>query len=616
MSIKTRKFLRCSSALLSTFLLSVIFLWPLRTISPIADDLHLIAQGSGIMRQNGLWHVMDIWSDFSLTSAHLTPLGGIWTAFYVWITNQLALRTPLTLVSAWGILRVLSIAFAIQSVLHLGRTITRRMALPETFNLILFLVLLATIQVHGYWSNDPVVSFPVASWAFCIIGFYFLSFLIRSTNSEIWSEKYYIYGTLILAVLGILTYELFLAFLVAGFFLIIWKVLHARTYRSLDFSILVGAIIIPALLLVVGQLLRLSSGSSYSGTEISIQVNSLPKIFFIAAVSSLPFANYNLTQQLLSNGAIVSTHFWFSLMILVLLTGAIIKRTRYSVIPSSRGFTLSLILALVSLWLTATAVITVTPKYQAELNGILGKVYINYAPSWLAISILISIGIVLIVNRQSVLITFTVLLLLPTLGGWQLANNLRQVSTLATDTEWSRPLFTLLESSIQQNPQRCLEIDVLFGMPLPEYYQTEIYSGLQDSYGGTYGVPYCDFENLGERSPISVRNVAGLFRVEFQADGKVFFWSNSEFAAVDVVYRGTKKFNGQLVLQIDPTPCLSTHGLEIAIGGQSPIKAEISKEPILASQSVTLSPGEVTKVEIKQSGTPCTIPTEDRKSVV
>jgi len=100
--MKLNRRFRAVFTVVVSFLISVIFLWPLRLIMPIADDLHLITQGSGIMRRYGFVHVLNLWTDFSLSSAHLTPIGGVWSTIYVWITNQLALRTPLTLASASG----------------------------------------------------------------------------------------------------------------------------------------------------------------------------------------------------------------------------------------------------------------------------------------------------------------------------------------------------------------------------------------------------------------------------------------------------------------------------------------------------------------------------------
>jgi len=599
-------------SVVSTFLASIIFLWPLRLIMPIADDLHLISQGSGIMRQKGFLHVLDLWTDFSLSSAHLTPIGGLWTAIYIWITNQLALRTPLTLSSAWGIMRVLSIAIAIQGALHFGRSIARWLKLPDSFNFILLLVLLATFQVHGYWSNDPVISFPVASWAFCTIGFFFLSFMLRSTNTDLWPKKHYAYGAIALSFLGLLTYELFGAFLIAGFFLVAWKSVFQRQWRSREFSLVLIATVIPALLLLLGQVVRLSTGSNYSGTEISLQSNSVLKIFLMAVISTFPMMNLHLTHLLLSQRRFIPSQLWTSVAVLVLLTAGAIRFKKPIPNDKSHINVSSLLVAMFSLSAVATAVITATPKYQSELNGVLGKVYINYAPAWIAASLIIAVILGLALNLKKRFIATFAILLLPVIGGWQIAANLKQVSALTTDSMWSKQLFALLESPIPQNFERCSEIDLLFSMPLPEYYQNEIYSGLQESYSGTYGVPYCDFENLGVRSAISVRNVTGFGRIEFLASGQGSFWSNSKLAAVDVTYRGTKRFVGLLEVRLEPTPCLTKYMISVKIGDNLPQSVVLTNQAITVSRQVSLAQNQVIKIEMKQRGDFCTIPTDPR----
>ena len=596
----------------SSFMMSVVFLWPLRLIVPIADDLHLITQGSGIMRRYGFMHVLDLWTDFSLSSAHLTPIGGVCSAIYVWITNQLALRTPLTLASAWGVMRVLTIAIAIQGALHFGRSIARWLKLSGSFNFIFLLVLLATIQVHGYWSNDPVISFPVASWAFCTIGFYFLSFLLRATHSEIWPKKSSAYIAIALAFLGILTYELFIAFLVAGFLLVGWRSIFQRGWKHRDFYLLLAATVLPTLLLLLGQVARLSSGSNYVGTEISVQSASILKIFFAAVISTLPLTNLQLTHLLVPQGKIVATQFWTSFVVLIMLTAWSVRSKKLNNYRTSRIDITSVLAAMFALSVVATAVIIVTPKYQSELNGILGKVYINYAPAWIATSLIISLFLGLMLNLNRRLFAIVGLLLIPIAGAWQMTANLRQVAALTQDSSWSKQMLTLLEAPIPENFQRCSEFDRLFSLPLPEYYQSAIYEGLQESYNGTYGVPYCDYENLGTRSAVSVRNVTGIGPVEFLAGGEGVFWSNSEQVAVDVTYRGTQRFIGLLEVRLEPTPCLIEYKVIVKIGDHLPQSLVLTNQAVTASRLVALNPNQVIKVNIQQSGEFCKIPTDPR----
>ena len=596
----------------SSFMMSVVFLWPLRLIVPIADDLHLITQGSGIMRRYGFMHVLDLWTDFSLSSAHLTPIGGVCSAIYVWITNQLALRTPLTLASAWGVMRVLTIAIAIQGALHFGRSTARWLKLSGSFNFIFLLVLLATIQVHGYWSNDPVISFPVASWAFCTIGFYFLSFLLRATHSEIWPKKSSAYIAIALAFLGILTYELFIAFLVAGFLLVGWRSIFQRGWKHRDFYLLLAATVLPTLLLLLGQVARLSSGSNYVGTEISVQSASILKIFVAAVISTLPLTNLQLTHLLVPQGKIVATQFWTSFVALIMLTAWSVRSKKLNNYRTSRIDITSVLAAMFALSVVATAVIIVTPKYQSELNGILGKVYINYAPAWIATSLIISLFLGLMLNLNRRLFAIVGLLLIPIAGAWQMTANLRQVAALTQDSSWSKQMLTLLEAPIPENFQRCSEFDRLFSLPLPEYYQSAIYEGLQESYNGTYGVPYCDYENLGTRSAVSVRNVTGIGPVEFLAGGEGVFWSNSDQVAVDITYRGTQRFIGLLEVRLEPTPCLIEYKVIVKIGDHLPQSLVLTNQAVTASRLVALNPNQVIKVNIQQSGEFCKIPTDPR----
>ena len=610
--MNTKNLYRSLTGFLLSFVLSIVYLWPLRLVSPIADDLHLLAQGSGLLRRRGLLHVIDIWSDFSITSAHLTPLGGIWTAFHVWVSNQLALKTPMHLDSAWGLLRVIWIALAIQSALHLGRTLTKFLSLPSTFNYIALPILLGTIQVHGYWSNDPIVAFPVASWAICVIGFLYLSLLLRSINREIWPQKYYSFMAVTTAFVGVLTYELFLAFLIAGFCLFLIPFLSLKQWTTRLFTIMLSAVILPSFVLVLTQLIRMSKGSVYSGTEIAIGASSLPKIAFFALLSCLPFANFQLTEQLLQHGRIVASQRLWSGTALGLLAAFLIHqlKEKSQIVKKFHIFAISV--ALFSIWFVSTCLIIITPKYQAELNGVLGKVYVNYAPSWIALSLLISLFVSFFITKIPIAFSRLTIIVLLILGISQLSINLKQVYVLQRDSSWSKPLVTLLESPLSENVARCSQIDVLFGLPWPEYYQNEIYEGIENSYQGTYGVPYCDFDKLEGRSALTMRVLSGLYPIEFLPAGRNVFWSNLNTVRFDVFYRGSSKFDGKLEIKISPPPCPISRKVEVSIDGQDAKTFTLDSEVISVFFPVALIPNQRIEVSIQQSGTVCTVSSDPR----
>jgi len=542
----------------------------------------------------------------------LTPLGGIWTAIHVWVSNQLALRTAMHLDSAWGLLRIIWIALAIQSALHLARTLTKVLSLPSTFSYIALPILLGSIQVHGYWSNDPVIAFPVASWAICVIGFLYLSLLLRSLNREIWPSKYYPFIATTVAFIGVLTYELFLAFLIAGFCLFLIPFLLSRQWTIRLFSIGLSAVILPSFVLVLAQLMRMSKGSVYSGTEIAISMSSLPKIAFFALLSCLPFANLQLTEQLLQHGRIVASQRFLSSAILGLLATSLILQLKKMDQIVKRFHIFAISVSLLSIWFVSTCLIIITPKYQAELNGVLGKVYVNYAPSWIALSLLISLFVSIFITKSSLFFSRLTILVLLVLGILQFSTNLKQVYVLQRDSSWSKPLLALLESPISENVSRCNQIDVLFGLPWPEYYQNEIYEGIENSYQGTYGVPYCDFDKLEGRSALTMRVLSGLYPIEFLPAGRNVFWSNLNTVRFDVFYRGSSNFDGKVEIKISPPPCPISRKVEVSIDGQDAKTFTLDSESISVFFPVALIPNQRIEVSIQQSGTVCTISSDPR----
>jgi hypothetical protein len=183
---------------------------------------------------------------------------------------------------------------------------------------------------------------------------------------------------------------------------------------------------------------------------------------------------------------------------------------------------------------------------------------------------------------------------------------------LQRDSSWSKPLLSLLESSISENVARCNQVDVLFGLPWPEYYQNEIYEGIQDSYQGTYGVPYCDFDLLEGRSALTMRVLSGLYPIEFLPAGRNVFWSNLNTVRFDVFYRGSSNFDGKVEIKISPPPCPISRKVEVSIDGQDAKTLTLGSESISVFFPVALIPNQRIEVSIQQSGTVCTISSDPR----
>jgi hypothetical protein len=594
------------------FATAFVALLPLRHVNPIADDLHLLAQGSGMMRTRGFLWVIGQWADFDLSSAHWTPLGGIWTAVYVWVVNQLALRTPMDISTAWGVGRIAWPALAIVSVFHFVRVAVPRLAVPWTTPWLSLLVLLATVQVHAYWSNDPVISFPVASWAFCVIGFLYLASLLKLGSGSKHSMSQVIVPVL-LSLLGILTYELFLSFLIAGLLMLVGLKFSHRIEPRVVARPLILAVGVPLSILVIGQFVRMSQESTYSGTEIALGSGSLPKIALVALLGSLPLTNLPKTSELLPGVDVVANYALLTMSVLVGIAYGIMSKYRNRDEGDFRfSSLLSVIVGLVSLWLTSTAVIVATPKYQSELAGEIGKVYVNYAPGWLAIGVCISLLAAWLMTRKARWLGPVFIGAILLIGAVQSSTNSRQLSILARDSSWSDRLLSLLESPLRDGSARCEQVDLLFALPFPEYYQLEILDGMHLAYSGTYGVPYCDFDSTERGNSGVTRTLGGTFPIEFLPDGRDIFWMSAPSAQLQIYHRGKDKFSGKVTLNLSLPACGEKSVMDISLGDDhKTVQINPGQSQSLSFQ-VHAEPMQSFLLELKSNTTGCTTSSDPR----
>lgn len=600
---------------------SLLSLWPLTRVNPIADDLHLVTQGSGLLRQQGLARVVGQWSEFDFSSSHLTPFGGVFTALHVWVANQLALRTPLTLVESWGVLRVLWISLVIVAAAWTGGRLLRMVGLQTTGPWAVALSLIASLQVHAYWSNDPVISFPVASWAFCVVGLLYLGFTVNHLESQANRRTWWGIGAVILSFVGVLTYELFISFIAASVALHAGLLLlRAEKMRNLMFSFFFGAFF-PGSILVVTQVIRLAGGSSYSGTEIAAGTDNLGWITVVAFLSSLPLAAMNLTLTVLPSHAVGLSTFLFPVIGLAILAVISLRREieDSDLLKSERRSIFPLVIALMTLWLTSTLVIVATPKYQSELAGVFGRVYVNYAPGWIAVGLLLTIAIGLVARRFGRVGLQISIVLLVAMGTTQAWANGTHIDVLTRDSSWSTPLLRNLESSPDQNEKRCRDTDFLFSLPLPEYYQVEILDGLQKSYSGTWGLPYCDFGEAGSSIRPLMRGLLGTFPVEHLPDGRRIVWTNSSDVHLQFINPTDVTVSGEMALVLHIPACVSERTIEVSGDGirlssaNSRFVMNATTPNTRLALPVTLAPTESVTIEFFQSGNGCQVGSDPRE---
>lgn len=591
-------------------------LWPLTTVNPIADDLHLLAQGSGLMRQEGFASVLRTWSTFDLNSAHLTPLGGVFTTFHVWVINQISMRTPLTIEDAWGLARMFWVIAAVVAACWFVRTVLRDFV-PWSWSWHgTSFVLLTIIQVHGYWSNDPVVAFPIASWAFCIIGFVYLGLTWR----HIWSASKPSVASWILltgvSLTGVLTYELFLAFLVSSSLMYTAAFVAGNRSNSKVKLPFVLFSLLPGVLLVLSQLIRLSQGSSYSGTTISLGGASVVSVFLMALLSALPGASIRIAIETLPR---FTPSRVFLLMVvaslIVLLTIAVqgFKNSKSAAVERGPLRVSHLLIAMIGLWFSATGIISLTPKYQQEMNGVLGKVYVNYAPSWLAVGVGMSVVLAYLLSRKLLRMASLLLSALFVFGIVHTWLNLSQIDVLARDSSWSTNMLRSLESRPEDNENRCRQAEVLFALPWPEYYQNEILDGLQKTYSGSYGIPYCRFTADDGRVRILTRPLGGTYPIEFLPDGRRIVWGRERVVDLQLINSSEDSMHGFVELKASLPPCSSAMGLIVDVNDRQSKYDLTTVSPTIALRfGADIPPGQSIRVTITQIGSGCNVVNDPR----
>ena len=482
------------------------------------------------------------------------------------------------------------------------------------------LIFVGTLQVHGYWSNDPVTAFPVASWAFCVIGLVYLGFTLEVLTTTNPHRRIWLWITALAAFIGVLTYELFIAFIAASAVL---QLLHLRQ-RSDEWwrriAIFLVTVLIPGTYLVLVQVARLSRGSSYTGTEIAVNSGQLPAIALMALLSSLPLSTIKLTLQFFhGNMASIST---IAPMIggLCLLAGLGWRSNSVNEHSGTRryGEVVAVAASLLTVWVVSTLVIVATPKYQSELAGVLGKVYVNYSSSWIALALVWTLAVAVLTDRFGGKTLHLSILLFLTLGaihGWA---NGAQLDVLTRDSSWSSPLLRNLESAPEEEAGRCREVDRLFSMPLPEYYQLEILEGFQMSYSGTWGIPYCDFSAGSQTARPLIRPLVGSYPIEYLPDKRRIMWTDGPEVQLQILNPTRDKMTGQLTIGLAVPACTSIR--EVNLSDTTLNAGVTTKKVILTTSSpsaklvlpLSIEPGASTYFGFTQSGPGCKVGPDPR----
>jgi len=475
---------------------SFIVLCPILITPVIADDY--INPFSQVSKSgNGLLVALAdcISTVFSGASFRLVgvPLGGLFN----WLTLQMSGSLQVDFWITYAITKFLVLLFVCFSaskllnefLLSTGRSMSR---FPL---LVLFSsVFLTSLQLHGYWSNDPVSSYPLSGYFSVALTFMFLtySFEFLRTNNRVTQLKSLFFGLIAVA-----NYELSLGAVIGmGMFVLVYSWSTKRTMswsRSITqlLKLQISQIII-GLYVVAGRFITGRNASTYAGTTLRLDSNFVPTLTK-ALISSFPGSSWILSRDFLGGSVAMSIRATVIAFTIIFAVFVYAKRAQFHhPVKPTNGLVISGVLfTIVFYWFLGTALQSMTIKVQDETPRI-GYVYTHYAIGSSVIALVVAIVILSInwnhawPNVQLFLAIFVSFFLLVQLTiNWRLSGQLR--ASFVPNAQLTK-VFT------HQHPEneRCDALRNWTAGNWPEYYENEMVAGLQTSYFHFHGVSFCN----------------------------------------------------------------------------------------------------------------------------
>ena len=476
---------------------SYVVLYPILVSPVVADDYinpFVQADEGGTSLLDGLRFA---WTG-SQEGASFRPFGGLVGSLVGWSTLWLSATfdVGLTPLYFWlkyvlMLLCAMSIAWCwTQISLVVGRAISWFEAL-----VFISIALFTTLQIHAYWSNDPVANYPLVGFGATTLGFVFLGLVVRFIRLKtIWSAS----AAAFAALAAVSYYELNVSAVVASSLVLGLFALRQWNDRGSRWTAIVGSlsiIVVPAVFVLAGRTVTGDQAESYGGTTVRLGGTAL-RTFGLGLASSLPGAAWRLSIETL--GGMVGI-VWFAIGVTVLITWiaagrtALVRRGQDRSVPatSDRWLQGVIISMLVIYWFTAVAIQAITVKVQDETIR-LGYVYTSYCVG----AAVVAFG--LAAAARSVFANRRLHLYLPVVGALavsfvlvQQTVNWRLSEQLNASFVPNRQLLAAFDDSAPP-PERCQALLAWTSGGWPDYYEVGMIDGLDVAYRYYFGEPFCD----------------------------------------------------------------------------------------------------------------------------
>lgn len=550
---------------------------PLMHVPIMQDDFPDLVYGMSVFETKG---PLILWSDMiqnSISTSYVTPVAGT-TGFLQFSTVwALASWLNLSFAESWATLRIVWILVALLAsswALSTWLPSTRiRMPSKQTRLLALFSIqagiAVATLQVHAPWSNDPVVSYPVAGWASTALGFCYLGSLGKALLA-VRRQRLWIMVTGVLGMALALSYTMMVSAIIAG--LVLATLCTAKTSpMSRHKTAIFTATSLPLLAYAIIQLVRLLGPMTYDGTEpgsIGLALQSLPP--FIGG--SIPLTSLSLASQHQDAVAPVS---WIaapviSSLVLICFGMILVRRSPQSSLSTTRSpgqLPLWIFVAgLSTFWFSSSALTALSSRYQVELNAEIGRVHMFYAAGALCVTAILAI-LILAIPRGDFKMTLGILLVLITASSViQGAANAHVISALKASFTVNNTVLDTLDSTDVLMKDRCHVLWRFANSGLPDYYWQQVLTGSRKYFLHKFGVPICSEPVVSSGSTVMLTPIIGTYGFEMGEHDQGFFWLTGGKSSFQVKKALAASLESKSILMISAPPCMKDQLVTLSTG--------------------------------------------------
>lgn len=488
--------------------MSYLLLYPILSTPVIADDFISPFYQSTFYKANDQSAFLEAISYGWRSGTELSNfrvIGNLIGSLWLWLWLTMSTKLNVSMHSIYTLTKFIIYVVAAISIATFWWTASRHYGRGIRYwdGLVLSSVaLFGTIQNHGLWSNDPVMSYPLAGYGSTAISFGVLTAAVLAVHHQ---RLRFCLLAASASTISILYYELSLgAVFGAGIILGAGCWVHRSDRRLLINNVIRTAMAlgIPALVLIYGRQVALNNRVAYSGTQIGL--SGTPKVFVLDIVNSIPGSAWSRTLEHLGG---LSVFIGCSLGTVVVLACLLLwwRRTSSSLqlnpcrdAPGVAAMRVAIVASVGVCALGAIGLQAMTLKVQVETPG-LGYVYTHYAISSGAVALGLAILAHSLLARRRVasnkvsaiavgkvlgILAGLILIYAQSTINWQLLERLNAVFTP------HRQLLSSFDKDVDERV-RCQALSTWTGGGWPDYYEDDMVNGLQHAYKVYFGEEFC-----------------------------------------------------------------------------------------------------------------------------